>query len=380
MHHLDEGLMMALLDGELSAAEQREVEGHLNSCAECSGRLVEARALMAEADGLVGELIVPPATFRATKSRKRSPWISGRNLAWAASVVAALGLGISGGIVFMDQAERSSEVAISPQPAEAPRDQGALPPSEVPSASGLVGQSPDRVGSGQTAGGLPANQARPSAERARGESDRAPEERAGETPSVATNAFDETSQAKLSIEERRIDSAPTAAASLADAAGRAAPAVEALRRQAQPQSGSLAELPLVPRDEVTTRQRLDSDFRSNAPVFRQIPMEEAVRHLGGVIRLVDGLTPEEFEVAAPDSAQPLVRVIYRVGSAETRLILEQRRTDNSFVASDLQRLNSTVKQTRAGNWLSWNDLDGFSLSLFGLVSPDSLFHFKSLVK
>ena len=65
-------------------------------------------------------------------------------------------------------------------------------------------------------------------------------------------------------------------------------------------------------------------------------MEEAVRHLSGAIRLVDGLTPEEFEVAAADSAQPLVRVLYRVGPDGIRLFLEQRRADNSFVASDLQ--------------------------------------------
>ena len=376
MQHLDEGLMMALLDGELSAAEQREVEGHLNSCAECSGRLLEARALMAEADGLVGELIVPPATFRPTKSRKRSAWISGRNLAWAASVVAALGLGISGGMVFMDQADRTSEVAISPRPTEAPRDQVALPPSEVPSASGSTVRSPAREGSGVTAGGAPANQARPSAER---ESDRAPEERTGETTSIATNAFAETGQAKLLGRSDVADTARPAMVPLADAAGRDEPAVGALRRQVQPQAGSLAQ-PLVPRDEVTTRQRLDSDSRLNAPVFRQVPMEEAVRQLDGVIRLIDGFTPEEFEVSAADSAQALVRVTYRVGPAESRLFLEQRRVDNSFVASDLQTLPQVVEPNSGVNRLSWNDLRGFTLTLVGRFSADSLSHFKTLVK
>jgi hypothetical protein len=109
-------------------------------------------------------------------------------------------------------------------------------------------------------------------------------------------------------------------------------------------------------------------------------MEEAVRHLGGIIRLIDGLTPEEFEVAATDSAQPLVRVTYRIGQAENRLFLEQRRVDNSFVASDLQTLAPAVELARNGNILSWNDLRGFSLTLVGPFSADSLFHFKTLVK
>jgi hypothetical protein len=109
-------------------------------------------------------------------------------------------------------------------------------------------------------------------------------------------------------------------------------------------------------------------------------MEEAVRHLEGVIRLIDGLTPEEFEVAASDSAQSLVRVVYRVGPAESRLVLEQRRADNSFVASDLQSRQQAVDQPELVNRLSWNDLRGFALTLWGPITRDSLFHFKTLVK
>jgi hypothetical protein len=380
MKHLDEGLMMALLDGELSAGEQREAEQHIDSCPECSSRLAEARLLMAEADGLVEELIVPPATSRAAETGKRTRWLRGRNLAWAASVVAALGLGITGGITFFTQSGSGREVAISPQQAAAPIDPVATPSTGVPPAAGSIGES-RQVPPGQpaTGAGLPANQARPSTETARLESDRTVEEPAAAAPSVAPNAFGESGSAKLSIRGGLPDSPPVPAAPLTDAAGaagRAAPA-PAMRAQRQAEREAPA---LVPRDEVTTRQRLDSELRSHAPAFRPISMEEAVHHLGGVIRLVDGLTPEGFEVAASDSAQPLVRVTYRVGQAEIRLFLEQRRTDNSFVASDLQRLNSTVEQALTVNRLSWNDLGGFALTLSGQVSPDSLSHFKSLVK
>jgi hypothetical protein len=134
---------------------------------------------------------------------------------------------------------------------------------------------------------------------------------------------------------------------------------------------------MAPRDEVTSRPlRLANE----GPSFQRVSLEEAVRHLGGVVRLIDGLTPEEFEVAASDSAQPLVRVIYRVGSTESRLILEQKRADKGFVASDLQRREAPVARSLADNSLSWNDLAGFTLTLSGRFSADSLFHFKTLVK
>jgi anti-sigma factor RsiW len=32
MPHLDEGILSALLDGELSGAEQQEIEAHLRTC------------------------------------------------------------------------------------------------------------------------------------------------------------------------------------------------------------------------------------------------------------------------------------------------------------------------------------------------------------
>jgi hypothetical protein len=75
-----------------------------------------------------------------------------------------------------------------------------------------------------------------------------------------------------------------------------------------------------------------------------------------------------------------VRVLYRVGPAESRLFLEQRRVDNSFVASDLQNPTLSAGRVSSGNVLTWNDLRGFALLLSGPFSADSLFHFKTLVK
>ncbi len=54
MPHADDGQLNALLDGELPAAEAREVQAHLAGCSECARRLEEARGFLTEA----GELLV----------------------------------------------------------------------------------------------------------------------------------------------------------------------------------------------------------------------------------------------------------------------------------------------------------------------------------
>ena len=375
MPHLDEGLMMALLDGELTEPEQRELHGHLQSCAECSARLVELRGIMGDADNLVEVLVVPAAVTPPVESRKSSRWINRRNLAWAASIVAALGLGALGnsllrrsdGNLAMTSTESPRELTRATPPAG---DSPAQPPSAEPESA-----SPSVSGSAGTTATAPQAQAtEPSPTRV--EEPASDSEREGILairPGMA-----ETSAEKLAIRGGRVDSAPQAAAGVGSRTQEEArrEADFALRAQPRPAAPTNA---LVPRDEVTTMQRLDGR-QANFDRFSSIPMEEAVRHLGGIIRLLDGLTPEEFEVAAADSAHPLVRVTYRIGQAENRLFLEQRRADNSFVASDLQTLERSAELTKNVNRLSWNDLRGFSLTLSGPFSADSLFHFKTLVK
>ncbi|MBA3659634.1 MAG: zf-HC2 domain-containing protein, partial [Gemmatimonadales bacterium] len=62
MSHLDEGLLHAMLDGELELGEVRQVQAHLGSCASCDTRLKEVRELMAESDRLVATLEPPERT------------------------------------------------------------------------------------------------------------------------------------------------------------------------------------------------------------------------------------------------------------------------------------------------------------------------------
>src|SRR5689334_5545649 len=98
MSHVDDGTLHAYLDGELSPAEAQGVEAHLALCPSCRGRLEEERALIARADQLLG-LALPPdrelPPFRAgdVKPPARLWWQVRQPLAWAATIVLALGIG-----------------------------------------------------------------------------------------------------------------------------------------------------------------------------------------------------------------------------------------------------------------------------------------------
>ena len=98
MSHVDDGTLHAYLDGELSPAEAQGVDAHIVQCPACRGRLEEERALITRAGELLA-LAAPPdralPPFRAGDVRplKRLWWQVRLPLAWAATVVLALGIG-----------------------------------------------------------------------------------------------------------------------------------------------------------------------------------------------------------------------------------------------------------------------------------------------
>jgi len=98
MSHVDDGTLHAYLDGELSPAEAQGVDAHLAQCPACRGRLEEERALITRAGELLA-LAAPPdrelPPFRAgdIKPLSRLWWQVRLPLAWAATVVLALGIG-----------------------------------------------------------------------------------------------------------------------------------------------------------------------------------------------------------------------------------------------------------------------------------------------
>lgn len=113
--HLDEGVIHAWLDGELDRDAGREVEAHAAACMTCSGRVAEARGLVAGASRILGALDAgadvgrptgaagPASTTdlpRAGRVQRRHGWWGTRRLSLAAAAVFLL---VTGSMVLREQ-------------------------------------------------------------------------------------------------------------------------------------------------------------------------------------------------------------------------------------------------------------------------------------
>jgi hypothetical protein len=97
MPHVDEGLLHAYLDGELTPVERARVDEHLAGCLACRTRRDEERQLIEQASKLLGFALpadrpAPPLSALA-RPRPRRFWHVRMPLAWAATIVLAIGLG-----------------------------------------------------------------------------------------------------------------------------------------------------------------------------------------------------------------------------------------------------------------------------------------------
>jgi hypothetical protein len=95
MSHVDEGTLHAYLDGELATVERERVDTHLKGCPACQARLVEERSLIERASKLLG-MAAPPERAMPPLQQLRQPrltWRLRRPLAWAATLILAVGLG-----------------------------------------------------------------------------------------------------------------------------------------------------------------------------------------------------------------------------------------------------------------------------------------------
>ena len=351
MSHLDEGQLTSLLDGELAARDRREAEAHLAACADCRGRYDEIRAFAVEADALVTGIelprqpaplpAVPPRGADAVAARRPLPW---RTLGWAATLVAALGLGyLARG---MDRQAIPTDVA-SEKGAEA--DTGSAP-QMVGSLAAAQKQSP-----------APATA--PPGTLTRGH------------PAVPLPRAPTVEEERQRADERELPL--TGMRDLAAVPSRAeaqAPAPSAL--------GAASTEFGAAEDRASTAAK--SANRLNDTGFRPVSMEQAVSILGGTIRLLDGLEPERVLtgpaslVPGAEPGIPVVRVVYQDPPGR-ELWLDQQRASmeerSALVAGAVTLLpGDTVLTVPAQGMqsLRWLDQHGFRLALTGFLPADSL--------
>jgi hypothetical protein len=318
MSHLDEGTLAALLDGEIPSAEIPALQAHLELCASCQQRLAEARGLRDQAFALVASLdlesapsgVADPAVRAAAVPRKRARpgWERDamRVLAWAASVVLAAGGGylVGGGPDSAREADRPAALPVTTaaldsaaraepaaRSASVERQREPVTPPqlrELAAADERADVSRDRELSRELASDRP-------------EAGRAAVAKVADS-AVPTRGAVDSIGAHRKLRETKDDAAKRVAA------GEARPA------------SPIAQRAMNARTEV-----LAADLAAAPPAEAAIEASplDAIRLLGGTLRLIEGLIPERFELAART-----VRVHYvtAVGS----LVLEQWREGDAI--------------------------------------------------
>jgi Putative zinc-finger len=114
--HLDEGVVHAWLDSQLSAADAARIESHIAGCAACAAMVAEARGFVAASSRILTGLDGVPARVVPRWRSRASSW---QVRVAAAVIVVALGaaavLSDTGG--RFDQSRRATAVSASPAPA-----------------------------------------------------------------------------------------------------------------------------------------------------------------------------------------------------------------------------------------------------------------------
>jgi anti-sigma factor RsiW len=434
MSHVDDGRLNALLDGELGAEEAAAVEAHIAACPECARRLAEARRFLTEASDLLGALELPgtaaatqppersvPKTAREIAvdldgSTQRSPAIRpnlvgetsrrgfGRpparrrldftRLAWAATVILAIGVGFLANevrhsrerIAFGEGAAGRPLALQGTPPAAAANEEAA----SVPEGAGTAPRSAARREATPQQGS-----AAPSAPRATGAQrsapithGRRPAAPQAAVPPAADLARKETPalQGKLLAANAPSGQAGAARPPARAAKGLAAGGVAATESLAAPAVVAEASAPAPAADRARAAAARAAPTGEPAAGFRPADLEEAVARLGGTIRLIDGMRIEQVEVApgssVPGAARDLyvVRISY-VDDEGRHVVLDQQRlgqpTDTSLAERrqediGMQYGDTVISELPGGQVrVRWVDQGRFWLSLTATLPSDT---------
>jgi len=309
VRHADEGTLHSYLDGELTPAEVTELERHLSICAPCRAQLAEARSFMTEADGLVVALDVPHAPTKPFVAPMAPPRWRPRltTLAWAATIVIAVGLGYSLRPRFAPAI--GSEVIASP-PQTPVADAPASPTPTVVIAPRIT--PPSAKATGVTAPGT-----------TRGGSEPQP------TPAAELASTDAVPAARAADVDHLAEQSNAAANTLQRQAA----------RQPVNSAAGASGIAMVDGTPVDTTLKGPTFGPANTAAPRRITLDEAVAQLGGSIRLIDGLAPQRVEllsgvdVPGADPDRQVIRVYYE--EPDLGLVtLDQQRPAPSFLARD----------------------------------------------
>jgi anti-sigma factor RsiW len=324
MWHPDEGALHALLDGELSGDARLKLEAHLRACLECDARFREAKAFAAEADSLVNAIDVPPASAPRSLRLPGRRTIRFATLAWAATLVLAAGLGYWG----QDAIRRAApaELHEGDRPLASPEVRAESNPAVAPSSKSPVRS--DQVTTDRVTGG---------------------EDKADATEATPPLPKPEAPPAE---EGRQADNGAR---------------ILEPRQQAQP------TVPAVGGVAAAERAREDD----TAGGWRTVTLEQAVQVLDGAVRLVDGLTPERFDVGpgtlvpGGDPTREVVRVVYAGGG----IVLDQQRTEEPAALRRAARYEDAAARSLVAEpvrEINWRSRDGFRYVVTGAVGADSL--------
>lgn len=327
MPHLDDGLLHELVDGEVPSDRLGPIQGHLAKCATCRVRLAAVRELTAMTDGLVESLdaaddagapVVPLPVRRAAPR-----WHRGIGIAALLVIAAGVGYGARD---------------LIPPPASPARDAAVAAPATTSDQL--------RAENAPTLEAPPVPSARPSA-------DPTPAPVSVATPEPATRAEADRAASPTGGEDamRAAEGARPAAASAAaplreEFASGATPRLTGKGRTVPLADGYLATSAQRERPAVPLANIAPSASAKMQVVPATIDFADAIAHLGGRLRLVEGLVPTRLERIGDE-----IRVIYPQATGE--LILSQRPAGDSitwtltapegFPAESLATLRRMVK-------------------------------------
>ncbi len=377
MPHLDEGTLTALLDHELEPAARQAAEDHLTGCRECRALYQEIQGLAVEADQLIATVELPAnpspstPTVPAPSGYRWSRW---RPVAWAASVVLALGLGWSSSKLT---ARRGDAVASVPTAEVAAG--GTDAPAAADDALGKTSAPPP------AAAPSPAPKAQLDRDVTVGRTER---ERFAQTEQTDRRERDAKAAVTLPAEKQDAAEVVTDGVPVQVSAGpvnvpapAAAPAAPAVTAQIRGRRVAGVEA----KDEAPIRLT-ESSLEETPGILTEITLEDAVGRLGGSIRLLGGLVPVRVLCgSAPgfDSGRTggIIRLVY-VDPPGRELWLDQavaapadearqgfgQRSMNPLLPGDTLALSSGD----AARSIRWIDDTGRSLRLTGFLATDSL--------